>query len=108
MLVYEGKTKLFDHSYMKELSYLIKKSYEEGAKVPHTTSFSYKLEKFLIQHRIFEILDIINCVFSSIITIFYIISTYTRPEVTNLVKRTNKFMGIIETILILYPPLYFF
>ena len=65
MLVYEGKTKLFDHSYMKELSYLIKKSYEEGAKVPHTTSFSYKLEKFLIQHRIFEILDIINCVFSS-------------------------------------------
>ena len=102
MLVYEGKTKLFDHSYMKELSYLIKKSYEESAKVPHTTSFSYKLEKFLIQHGIFEILDIINCVFSSIITIFYIISTYTRPEVTNLVKRTNKFMGIIETIFILY------
>ena len=102
MLVYEGKTKLFDHSYMKELSYLIKKSYEEGAKVPHTTSFSYKLEKFLIQHRIFEILDIINCVFSSIITIFYIISTYTQTEVTNLDKRTNKFMGIIETIFILY------
>jgi potassium large conductance calcium-activated channel subfamily M alpha protein 1 len=102
MLVYEGKTKLFDHSYMKELSYLIKKSYEEGAKVPHTTSFSYKLEKFLIQHRIFEILDVINCVFSSIITIFYIISTYTQTEVTNLDKRTNKFMGIIETIFILY------
>jgi len=108
MLVYEGKTKLFDHSYMKELSYLIKKSYEEGAKVPHTTSFSYKLEKFLIQHRIFEILDVINCIFSSIITIFYIISTYTQTEVTNLDKKTNKFMGIIETIFILYFIIHYF
>jgi len=47
MLVYEGKTKLFDHSYTKELSYIIKKSYEEGKKISHTTNFSYKLEKFL-------------------------------------------------------------
>ena len=34
--------------------------------------------------------------------IFYIISTYTLPEETNLDKKTNKFMSIIEMILILY------
>ena len=102
MLVYEGNTKLFDHSYTKELSYIIKKSYEEGKKISHTTNFSYKLEKFLTQHRIFEILDIINCIFSTIVTIFYIISTYTNPEITKADKRINKFMNIIEAFLILY------
>ena len=102
MLVYEGKTKLFDHSYTKELSYIIKKSYEEGKKTSHTTNFSYKLEKFLTQHRIFEILDIINCVFSTIVTIFYIISTYTNPETTKTDERINKFIKIIEFFLIIY------
>ena len=77
MLVYEGKTKLFDHSYTKELSYIIKKSYEEGKVTSHTTNFSYKLEKFLTQHKIFEILDIINCIFSMIVTIFYICQKQT-------------------------------
>ena len=102
MLVYEGKTKLFDHSYTKELSYIIKKSYEEGRVISHTTNISYKLEKFLTQHKIFEILDIINCIFSMIVTIFYIISTYTIPEVTKSDKNTNKFMNIIETFFILF------
>ena len=102
MLIYEGKTKLFDHSYTKELSYLIKQSYSKDKKIFHTTNFSYKLEKFLIQHRILEILDILNCIFSTIITVFYIISTYTHPEITKLDKKTNKFMNIIEYILIIY------
>ena len=102
MLVYEGKTKLFDHSYTKELSYIIKKSYEEGKKISPTTNFSYKLEKFLIQHKILEILDILNCIFSLIITIFYIVSTYTLTEVTNLDKKANKFMNIVEIILTIY------
>ena len=102
MLVYEGKTKLFDHSYTKELSYKIKKSYEEGNVISHTTNISYKLEKFLTQHKIFEILDIINCIFSMIVTIFYIISTYTIPEITKSDKNTNKFMNIIETFFILF------
>ena len=102
MLVYEGKTKLFDHSYTKELSYIIKKSYEEGRVISHTTNISYKLEKFLTQHKIFEILDIINCIFSMIVTIFYIISTYTIPEITKSDKNTNKFMNIIETFFILF------
>ena len=102
MLVYEGKTKIFDHSYYKELTNLIKKSYEEGGHSSHTTNFSYKLEKFLTQHKILEALDILNCIFSAVIAIFYIISTYTNPENTTMDKRANKFMNIIETILILY------
>ena len=101
MLVYEGKTKIFDHSYYKELTNLIKKSYE-GGHSSHTTNFSYKLEKFLTQNKILEALDILNCIFSAVIAIFYIISTYTNPENTTMDKRANKFMNIIETILILY------
>ena len=102
MLVYEGKTKIFDHSYYKELTNLIKKSYEEGGHSSHITNFSYKLEKFLTQNKILEALDILNCIFSAVIAIFYIISTYTNPENTTMDKRANKFMNIIETILILY------
>ena len=102
MLVYEGKTKIFDHSYYKELTNLIKKSYEAGGHSSHTTNFSYKLEKFLTQNKILEALDILNCIFSAVIAIFYIISTYTNPENTTMDKRANKFMNIIETILILY------
>ena len=102
MLVYEGKTKIFDHSYYKELTNLIKKSYEEGGHSSHTTNFSYKLEKFLTQNKILEALDMLNCIFSAVIAIFYIISTYTNPENTTMDKRANKFMNIIETILILY------
>ena len=102
MLIYEGKTKIFDHSYYKELTNLIKKSYEEGGHSSHTTNFSYKLEKFLTQNKILEALDILNCIFSAVIAIFYIISTYTNPENTTMDKRANKFMNIIETILILY------
>ena len=102
MLVYKGKTKLFDHSYNKELSYIIKNSYDENKKISQETNISYKLEKFLTQHKVLEILDIINCIFSTIVTIFYILSTYTHPEDTTLDKRMNKFMNVIETFIILY------
>ena len=43
MLVYKGKTKLFDHSYTKELSYVIKRSYDENKKISLETNISYKL-----------------------------------------------------------------
>ena len=102
MLVYKGKTKLFDHSYTKELSYIIKRSYDENKKISLETNISYKLEKFLTQHKVLEVLDILNCVFSTIVTIFYIISTYTHPEDTNLDKKMNKFMNVIETFIISY------
>ena len=60
MFVYEGKTKLFDHNYSKELSNLIHQSYELGNKSSFITNFSYKLDKFLNQNRISDIFDLIN------------------------------------------------
>ena len=102
MFVYEGKTKLFDHNYTKELSTLIHQSYESGNRSTYITNFSYKLDKFLNQTRISDIFDIINSIFSLIISIFYIISTYTNPEVTEVQKRTNRYMDIIEIIFLVY------
>ena len=102
MFIYEGKTKLFDHNYAKELSTLIHQSYEQGSRSSYVTTFSYKLEKFLNINRISDILDIINSIFSLIVSIFYIISTYTYPEVTNTQKKTNYYLGVIETIFLVY------
>ena len=102
MFVYEGKTKLFDHNYTKELSNLIHQSYELGNRSSYITNFSYKLDKFLNQNRISDIFDIINSTFSLIISIFYIISTYTYPEITEGRKRTNDYLDTIETIFLVY------
>ena len=102
MFIYEGKTNLFDHSYTKELAYLINQSYEENKKPSQATNFSYKLEKFLTQRGILELLEILNCIFSLIIAIFYIISTYTTPETNKLKKKLNKLINIIDIILFLY------
>ena len=80
MFVYGGKTNLFDHNYQKQLSSLIiLQSYENRNKSLYLTYFSYKLDKFLTQNRISDIFDAINSVFSLIVSIFYIISTYTNP-----------------------------
>ena len=102
MYVYEGKTKLFDHNYAKELSTLIHQSYEQGSRSSYVTTFSYKLEKFLNQNRISDIFDTINSIFSLIISIFYIIATYTHPELTETQKKTNYYLNVIETIFLVY------
>ena len=102
MFVYQGKTKLFDHSYSKELSAVIHSRYEQGNKASYLSNFSYKLDKFLNQNRISEVLDSINCIFSLIISIFYIISTYTHPENTESKRKTNVYIDIIETIFLIY------
>ena len=102
MFVYGGKTKLFDHNYTKELSTLIHQSYESGNRSSYITNFSYKLDKFLNQNRISDIFDTINSIFSLIISIFYIINTYTYPEITEIQKRTNRYLDIIETIFLIY------
>ena len=102
MFVYEGKTKLFDHNYSKELSNLIHQSYELGNKSSFITNFSYKLDKFLNQNRISDIFDLINSLFSLIVSIFYIISTYTYPETTEVRKRANYYLDILETIFLVY------
>ena len=102
MFVYQGKTKLFDHSYSKELSDIIHSRYEQGNKTSYLSNFSYKLDKFLNQNRISEVLDSINCIFSLIISIFYIISTYTYPENTEIKRKANINIDIIETIFLVY------
>ena len=102
MLVYGGKTNLFDHNYSKKLSTLILQSYENGNKSSYITNFSYKLDKFLNQNRISDIFDAINSIFSLIVSIFYIISTYTNPEKTQTQRRTNYYLDILETIFLVY------
>ena len=102
MFVYEGKTKLFDHNYSKELSNIIHQRYEQGYKASYIMNFSYKLDKFLNENRISEVLDIINCFFSLIVSIFYIISTYTYPEQSSTQSTINSVLDIIEIIFIVY------
>ena len=108
MFVYEGNTKLFDHNYTKELSDLIHQSYEPGNKSPYTTNFSYKLDKFLTRNRISDIFDTINSLFSLFVSIFYIISTYTYPEITEIQKKTNNYIDIIEIIFFVYFIIHYF
>ena len=107
MFVYHGKAKIFDHSYAKELNNLIHQSYETGNKSPNHTNFSYILEKLLSQSAAGEVLDFINCSFTLIEAIFYIISTYTYPEEKSSQKNTNHILEIIETVFLVYFILHF-
>ena len=104
MFVYHGKAKIFDHSYVKELSNLIHQSYEAGNKSSNHTNFSYILEKLLSQSPAGEVLDSINCSFTFVEAIFYIISTYTYPEPDKISSqaKTNKIIEIIETVFLIY------
>jgi len=102
MFVYKGKAKIFDHSYSKELSNVIHQSYETGIRPANHKNLSYALEKFLAQSGLGDILDLLNGIFSFVEGIFYIISTYTFPEVTSKNKQINSVIEIIETILLIY------
>ena len=102
MFVYEGKAKIFDHSYSKELSNVIHQSYETGIKASNHKNISYILEKFIIQSGLGDILDTINGIFSGIIAISYIISTYTFPEISHRQQNINNVINIIETIFLIY------
>ena len=102
MFVYKGKAKIFDHSYSKELSLTIHQSYEIGIKPSNHKNISYILEKFIIQSGIGDILDLINGILSILEGIFYVISTYTFPEVSYKQENINKIINIIETIFLVY------
>jgi hypothetical protein len=102
MFVYKGKAKIFDHSYSKELSLTIHQSYEIGIKPLNHKNISYILEKFIIQSGIGDILDLINGILSILEGIFYVISTYTFPEVSYKQENINKIINIIETIFLIY------
>ena len=108
MFVYKGKAKIFDHSYSKELSNVIHQSYETGIKPANHKNLSYALEKFLAQSGLGDILDLLNGIFSFIEGLFYIISTYTFPEISNRNKQINSVIDIIETIFLIYFILHYF
>ena len=102
MYVYKGKAKIFDHSYSKELSNIIYQSYETGIKPSNQKNLSYILEKYIIQSGLGDILDLINGICSFIESIFYVISTYTFPEITEKQHDINHVLNFIETIFLIY------
>ena len=100
MYLIEGNTNVFTHQYQKEVREMIN---NEGlVKNVQQTHFSYILDKLLTTSGAGEILDLINCSFTFIEVIFYIVSTYTYPEMKNQHRKTNNVIDIIETIFIIY------
>ena len=99
MFLFHSKTNVYDHQYSKELRDIIKSDSLRGIQQKH---FSYILDNALTQSGIGEILEIINCVFTFIEVVFYIVSTYTYPEIHNNLKKTNHLIDIIEMIFLIY------
>ena len=100
MYLIEGNTNVFTHQYQKEVREMIN---NEGlVKNVQQTHFSYILDKLLTTSGAGEILDLINCSFTFIEVIFYIVSTYTYPEMKDQHRKTNNVIDIIETIFIIY------
>ena len=107
MFVYDGKAKIFDHSYSKELTNIIHQSYETGINPSNHKNISYILDKFIAQSGLGDILVIINALFSAIESLFYILSTYTFPEDESYKHDINHVLEIIETIFLVYFILHF-
>ena len=99
MFLFQSKTNVYDHQYSKELRDIIKSDSLRGIQQKH---FSYILDKALTQSGVGEILEIINCVLTFIEVVFYIVSTYTYPEINNNLKKTNEVINIIEMIFLIY------
>ena len=102
MLVYTGKHNIFNHDYTSEVQEIILLEYQGNQRKLTTIPLSYKFAKLLIQSGAQKILEIINCSFILIETIFYIISTYTYPETNSPKQTTNKVLNIIEIIFLVY------
>ena len=102
MFIYKGKTKIFDHSYSRELSNAINQSYKSGIKVSNHKNCSFYLDKFITTSGIGDILYSINGILSVIEAIFYIISTYTMPETSYNKQRINHFIDVVETFFLVF------
>ena len=99
MFLFDSKTNVFDHQYSKEIKEIIK---DDSLRALQQTHFSYILDKKLTQNGIGEILELINCAFTFIEVIFYIVSTYTFPEYSKADKNTNNTINLLETIFLIY------
>ena len=96
LLIYTGINNLFNHKYSREIQRILQNDLEEIKFSDNHSHFSYFLGKQLNQTGAGEILEIINILISTILIIFYIISTYTYPEHETYYKNINKNMELIE------------
>ena len=96
MLVYTGVNSLFKHEYIKEIQNLLEKDEEENKNIENHSSFSYLLEKKINSSGVGDIFEIINCSLTFLMIIFYIISTYTYPPLTQINNKINVVLQEIE------------
>ena len=96
MFLYLGSTSIYSHEYSRQLQRAIEEDGDDHRFSDIHTHYSYLLDKFLMRTGIDEILEIINFILTLILIVFYIISTYTYPEITSYKKDVNNTIELIE------------
>ncbi len=96
MFLYLGATSIYSHEYSRQLQRAIEEDGDDHRFSDIHTHYSYMLDKFLMRTGIDEILEIINFILTFFLIVFYIISTYTYPEITNYKKGVNNTIELIE------------
>ena len=96
MLVYTGVNSLFRHEYTKEIQNLLEKDEEENKNTENHSNFSYVLEKKINSSGVGDILEIINCSLTFLMLLFYVISTYTYPPLSQIHTKINTILEEIE------------
>ena len=102
MLIYTGANTIFNHEYKKELRDLLSKD-QNMNKNPKEQTF----DKKIITSGLGDILEIINFCLTLILIIFYILSTYTYPETSDVYKKINSITDKIELYIVIYLILHF-
>ena len=96
MIIYTGATSIYSHEYSRELQRMLQDDYDELKFSDTHNRFSYILEKALTRTGIGEILEYFNFFLTTILIFFYIISSYTYPEVNDRYKTINRNIENIE------------
>ena len=96
MFLYLGATSIYSHEYSRQLQRAIEEDGDDHRFSDIHTHYSYLLDKFLMRTGIDEILEIINFILTFILIVFYIISTYTYPEITSYKKDVNNTIELVE------------
>ena len=102
MLIYTGANTIFNHEYKKELQNILSKD-TDIIKNPKEPTFDKKINS----SGAGDILEIINFCLTIILVIFYILSTYTYPENSEVKKNINKITDIIELYIVIFLILHF-
>jgi hypothetical protein len=95
MFTYIGPNKIYTHDDIDKLRRLIENDYDT---TNSTTHFSYKFERYLLSSGLGDILDLINCLLSFTIIMFYIISTYTYSIDQTTMADSDKINALIGTV----------